>query len=100
MAEPVDPAAITRSETGSKGSYRLMLDGHTAEMTYSRASARLVIIDHTEVPEGLRGRGAGQALVGRVVEDARADGFRIVPLCPFAASQFRRNPDYADVLSR
>ena len=34
------------------------------------------------------------------VEDARAEGRRILPLCTFAAAQFRRNPDWQDVLAR
>jgi predicted GNAT family acetyltransferase len=68
-------------------------------MTFSRASATLIIIDHTAVPDALRGRGVGQALVERAVLDARREGFRIFPLCPFAKSQFERHPDWRDVLS-
>lgn len=68
-------------------------------MTYSRVSAALVIIDHTEVPDALHGRGVGRALVLRAVEDARREGFRIIPLCPFAKAQFERNVDWRDVLS-
>lgn len=69
-----------------------------AKMTYSRLSAAMIIIDHTEVPDALRGKGVGKALVARVVEDARRDGFKIVPLCPFAKSVFQKTPEWADVL--
>lgn len=48
---------IVSSETMSKGRYAVEVDGHTAEMTYSRASPHLIIIDHTSVPDALRGRG-------------------------------------------
>ncbi len=89
---------IERSEEGSRGAYRLSKDGATAEMTYSVAGAARIIIDHTGVPDALRGQGAGRALVERAVADARAEGRRILPLCTFAAAQFRRNPDWADVL--
>lgn len=66
---------VRRGERGSSGGRRLaVVDGHEAEMTYSRASASLVIIDHTGVPGALRGRGVGQALVLRAVEDARRAG--------------------------
>jgi len=68
-------------------------------MTFSRASPALIIIDHTGVPDALRGRGVGQALVLRAVEDARREGFRIIPLCPFARAQFERHADWRDVLS-
>lgn len=67
-------------------------------MTFFKAGAALIIIDHTEVAKGLRGTGVGQALVLRAVEDARAAGRRILPLCPFAAAQFRRHPEWRHVL--
>ena len=68
-------------------------------MTFSRASAQLIIIDHTSVPDALRGRGVGQALVHRGVEDARREGFKIIPLCPYARSQFERHAEWRDVVS-
>lgn len=88
---------IQRDETGSKGRYTLVIDGHEAEMTYSRLSGTTLIIDHTGVPDALRGKGAGVALVTRAVEDARAGGYKLVPLCPFAHAQFDRHPEWADV---
>jgi predicted GNAT family acetyltransferase len=91
---------VRREERGTSGGrWVVSLDGHEAEMTYSRASAALIIIDHTGVPDALRGRGVGQVLVRRAVEDARREGFRILPLCPFAKGQFERHPDWRDVLS-
>ena len=89
---------ITRNETDSKGRYVTVVDGHEAEMTYSRAGASTIIIDHTGVPDALRGRGVGQALVRRGVEDARVEGRKIVPLCPFAKAQIARHPEWQDVL--
>ncbi|HET9694864.1 MAG TPA: GNAT family N-acetyltransferase [Steroidobacteraceae bacterium] len=92
---------VRREERGSSGGrWVAVVDGHEAEMTYSRASPVLIIIDHTAVPDALRGRGVGQVLVLRAVEDARRDGFRILPLCPFAKAQFERHADWADVLHR
>ncbi|KUF10726.1 GNAT family N-acetyltransferase [Pseudoponticoccus marisrubri] len=48
---------ITREEGDSKGRYVAVVDGHVAEMTYSRLGASTIIIDHTGVPDALRGRG-------------------------------------------
>lgn len=90
---------ITREETATKGRYTARLDGHEAILTYSRAGPATIIIDHTGVPDALRGRGAGEALVERTVLDARAEGRRIVPLCPFARARIARHPDWQDVLA-
>ena len=58
-----------------------------------------MIADHTEVPDSFRGTGAGLALVTRLVADARAEGFKIMPLCPFVNAQRKRHPEWADAFS-
>ncbi|WP_102222913.1 GNAT family N-acetyltransferase [Acidimangrovimonas sediminis] len=73
--------------------------GEEAELTFSIASPQLVIADHTSVPDAFRGTGAGLALVERLVADARAQGFRVVPLCPFVNAQRQRHPEWEDVFS-
>ena len=83
---------------GSKGRYVYRAEGAEAEMTFSKAGEHLIIIDHTAVPDAFRGQGTGVKLVTRAVEDARAAGKKIMPLCPFANAQFRRHPEWADVL--
>lgn len=103
-AEPeAAPAKITITrETGSgRGRYSARVEGRaeTAELTISIASPTLVIADHTGVPDALRGLGVGQALVARLVADARAEGFRILPLCPFVNGQRGRHPEWADVFA-
>ncbi|MEM9234890.1 MAG: GNAT family N-acetyltransferase [Pseudomonadota bacterium] len=89
---------IHREETDSKGRYWLRVDGHVAEMTYSRMGESTIIIDHTEVPDALRGTGLGKKLVERGVLDARAEGKKIVPLCPYAKAQIAKTPEWQDVL--
>ncbi|MVA96169.1 N-acetyltransferase [Nitratireductor sp. CAU 1489] len=99
MTEPSQDIEI--EETDSKGRYVLRGEsGDEAELTFSKIGTRQIIIDHTGVPDSFRGQGAGARLVARAVEDARAAGKTIIPLCPFAASQFRRHPEWADVLKK
>jgi predicted GNAT family acetyltransferase len=90
---------VEREDRPTGGTYRVRIDGHVAEMTFSRTNDRLIIIDHTDVPEALRGRRIGNILLERAVADMREKGGKIFPLCPFAASQFRRHPEFRDVLS-
>ncbi len=90
---------IQLEDRGSKGRYFITgPGGATAEMTFTKVGEHQLIIDHTEVPDAFRGQGAGLRLVTRAVEDARAAGKKIIPLCPFANAQFRRHPEWADVL--
>ncbi|MEJ8574129.1 GNAT family N-acetyltransferase [Microbaculum marinum] len=97
MDEPVD---IALEDGASKGRYVARIEGAPdAEMTFSRGNPHLVIIDHTEVPDEMRGKGVGKALVERIVADAREKNFKIIPLCPFARATFERHPDWRDVLA-
>lgn len=89
---------ISSEETGSRGRYAAVVEGHEAEMTYSRTSPRLVIVDHTGVPDALRGKGVGQALAAHAVDAARAGGWKIMPLCPFFRAQAMRHNDWHDVV--
>lgn len=91
---------VEYEDYGSKGRYFVRAPGGAvAEMTFSKVGDTRIIIDHTEVPQAFRGQGIGVTLVTRAVEDARAGGKSIIPLCPFAREQFRRHREWADVLS-
>ena len=90
--------AITHVLDGHKGAFVIDQDGkRLATMTYSLAGDELIIIDHTEVDDALRGTGAGNALVAAAVAWARDSDRRIMPLCPFARSVFDRTREYTDV---
>ncbi len=95
MTEPT----ITREDHPTRGRYVAKVAGidAEAELTYSRASPTLIIADHTGVPDAFRGQGLGRLLVTRMVEDARAQGFRIVPLCPYVNAERRKHAEWADV---
>lgn len=69
-----------------------------AEMTYSKAGTETIIIDHTQVSDELKGKGAGKQLVSAAVEYARKNNIKIIPLCPFARSVFEKVQEFRDVL--
>ncbi|MBL9063608.1 GNAT family N-acetyltransferase [Tabrizicola sp.] len=87
---------VTREHEAARGRFVIRRDGEEAELTYSVTTPTLFIADHTGVPDSFRGTGAGLALVQAMVDAARKDGFRIVPLCPFVKAQAHKHPDWAD----
>lgn len=42
----------------------------------------------------------GTLLAQRVVEDSRANGQRVIALCPFFKAQVERHPEWQDILQR
>jgi predicted GNAT family acetyltransferase len=55
--------------------------------------------DHTVAPDSLRGTGAAALLAQTMVDDARRHGFKIIPICPYVLSQYRKHPDWKDVIT-
>jgi len=96
-----DDMIISLTETDHKGRYEAIVPGiaDAAELTYSRLNQHTIIADHTGVPDALRGRGVGMALVERLISDAREKDFKIVPLCPYVKAQYRRHPEWSDVMT-
>ena len=90
---------ITKEVTGSKGRFVLATSEGEAELTISIASPTLVIADHTGVPKALEGQGIARKLLDALLADARANGYWIVPLCPYVNAQRRKHPEWADLFS-
>lgn len=82
------------------GEYHAHVPGsdHVGRLTWkARGNAR--IADHTLVPPEIGGRGVAAALVEALVADAREQGFTIVPQCSYVDAQFRRHPEWSELLA-
>ncbi|WAT17275.1 GNAT family N-acetyltransferase [Aurantiacibacter sp. MUD11] len=89
---------ITITDDGDKGAYRTPVEGSEvgAELTWHRrGDAR--VADHTFTPPAARGKGIAFKLVQAMIDDARANGFKIKPLCPYVVAQFDKHPEWADL---
>jgi predicted GNAT family acetyltransferase len=84
---------------GNKGSFFLEIEGkRLATMDYVMAGADLLIIEHTEVDNSLRGQGIGKKLLEKMVDYSRAKGVKVRPLCSFAVAVLSRKPEWQDIL--
>ena len=72
-----DPAELMVTRNVSASRFEITIAGHLARVDY-RMSGNRMIITHTEVPEGLRGKRVGEQLVACAVKYARKDGLEIV----------------------
>ena len=91
---------IQQKQEGNKGSFYVQENEQLlAEMTYSMTGPELMIIDHTDVSDTLRGKNVGYRLVQAAVEYARANHMKILPLCPFANAVIKKKiAEFGDVL--
>ena len=94
--------AITLEQTDERhGRYVARVDGKDgeAELVFSRRGEGLISADHSGTPENLRGMGLALALVERMVADARVEGFKIIPLCPYVRAKYLDHPEWVDVMT-
>jgi predicted GNAT family acetyltransferase len=59
-----------------------------------------VVINHTGVDKELQGKNIGFQLVEAVVEQARAEGKKVVPVCSFAKAIIEKTEEFKDVLMK
>ena len=93
--------AITKEDDGRHGRYVARVAGidEEAELTFTHRGPDLISADHTGAPESMRGTGAAGALVDFLIADARDNGFRIIPLCPYVRARYEKHPDWQDVMT-
>jgi predicted GNAT family acetyltransferase len=96
-----DEVTVEREDGPGHGRFFIDLgDGVEAEMTYRKMGSDVIVIDHTYTPPAFRGRNIAAQLMHRAIAEARSGGIRIVPQCSYAAAQFRRHPEWADLLAQ
>ena len=94
MAEDVK---LKLDEKGHGRFYIMEGETQVAEMVIS-VSNGLLTVYHTEVLPRAEGKGLGKQLLVAMVDHARRNEMKIIPLCPYVHAQFKRHPElYADV---
>jgi uncharacterized protein len=86
----VDNAGLSRVEA--------LVDGAVAGFAAYLDRPGRRVFTHTEVDPAYGGQGIGGTLARSALDRARADGARVVPLCPFIRGWIDKHPDYADLV--
>ena len=92
---------ILKLDENGRG-YFYMLDGEEqiAEMEVSISGNNLTVY-HTEVLPKADGKGLAKKLLTTMVDHARKNALKVIPLCPYVNAQFKRHPeDYVDVWNK
>ena len=74
--------------------------GLEAEMTYRKIGDNVIAIDHTYTPPEFRGRDIALKMILKGIADARASGLKVRPECSYAVIQFKRHPQWSDLLAQ
>ena len=58
----------------------------------------LIAYMHTEIDPRFEGQGLGSTLIRAALEQARQEGLKVLPFCPFVNAFIARHPDYVDLV--
>ncbi|MEL7438584.1 MAG: GNAT family N-acetyltransferase, partial [Pseudomonadota bacterium] len=53
----------------------------------------------TLIPEELRGKGYGKVMMESVLPEIEAQGYRVVPVCPYVVKYIARHPEWEYLLA-
>nr|WP_295826705.1 GNAT family N-acetyltransferase [uncultured Azospirillum sp.] len=77
--------------------YELTVADSTALVTYDMREGKIALT-HTEVPGEMSGQGVGSALAKGALDDIRAKGLKVLPICTFIEAYIKRHPEYQDLV--
>jgi len=73
-------------------------DGALSVLDYE-LSGNVMTITHTGVPPAVGGRGIAADLTRHALDTARSRGWKVRPLCSYAAVYIKRHPQYQDLVA-
>ncbi|WP_405592681.1 GNAT family N-acetyltransferase [Streptomyces sp. NBC_01190] len=77
--------------------YEATIGGHPAGFSVYMRTPDIIAFVHTEVEGRYEGHGVGSALARTALDEARAQGLRVVAICPFFAGWIERHPEYQEL---
>jgi len=85
-------------DNSARSRFELVEEGEMSFANYRLADG-VMTIPYVEAAPALRGKGSAGRLMEGVVAEVRARGLKIVPVCGYAVSWFRRHPEHEDLLA-
>ena len=78
--------------------FHVDVENHRGELDYVLRGDEMTIT-HPGVPPAIGGRGVAAELTRVALETARREGWKVVPVCSYAAAFIRRHPAFSDLLA-
>ena len=78
--------------------YEAALEGQLAAYAEYNLLTDAIMFTHTEVLPEHEGKGVGSGIARHVLDEARANGRHVIPVCQFIAGYIRKHREYAELV--
>jgi uncharacterized protein len=95
----VGDMSVTVVDDSMESRYEARIDGELVGLSQYELTADTIVFLHTVVRQEYEGQGVGSAIARFALDDARARGLLVRPLCPYIRGWLGRHPEYSDLLS-
>lgn len=92
-----DKTGAETTVSASEGKYTIAVEDHTVGLAAVADRDNKRVFYHTEVDDEFEGRGLASILVGEALEATRADGKRVVAVCPMVGAFIKKHPEFSDI---
>ena len=90
--------STTLANNPAESRFEIAVDGSLAGYLSYTLRDGTIDLQHTVVIPSFRGQGLAGMLAERAFEDARAQGLKVIPSCPFVAGWVPDHPEVQDLL--
>lgn len=94
-----DLARLEVVHAADSNRYELLLDGERVGLADYSLTDTVMTVPHVETNPEHRGKNFAARLMAGMLDDVRAQGLTIVPICPYADAYMRRHPETRDLLT-
>jgi predicted GNAT family acetyltransferase len=106
QSRPDRDADPTVHDVPQEHRYEIQVGGHPAgfaayvDRPGGEGGGQRRVFTHTKIDPAFEGQGLGRVLVKAALDDVRASGRRVVPVCPYVAAYLKRHPEDEDLVDR
>lgn len=97
MKVDLNKLKVTRNE--AENTFEVQIDGHLSKLDYFQDDKNFVIT-HVGVYPEFRGQGVAGKIMEAALEYAKQHSLRVVPMCSYAATYIRKNPQYRELTNQ
>jgi uncharacterized protein len=97
---PTDKTGADAAVSAAEGKYTIAVDGETVGLAAVADRGEQRVFYHTEVDARFGGRGLATILIDEALRATRADGKRVVAVCPTVSAFIKRHPEFTGITDR